>query len=392
MFLTRSRRAILRHAAAGVVLIAGAGLALPAAAAMPSPKVFDSAGSVPVHGDPTGFVRDADGTASLIVVGRSGLDYLTRAHGHSRWTSRQVPGSALSGLSSARLVLSLDGRSVYLVVLAGHRLYVVKKPIGAPNFPKLGKPTARTGIGEPLSEVGLLSNAVALPAGRIAFLVAIGTAGVLHAFITRPGHLIVRWQLQLTDGQSTGGPVAAALARDPKTGDLIAVGYQNGRLLPILAIRWFPQSEPGEAFIVGHGRYGPAGQQVLQTVTSLAAMNGQFWVGLSQAAALPVGEGQGAPLGVAIAHCFVNAHPCSHPHRLPHSAQSGQDLLLTADAQRHRIQALYASRGGLLHQVLGAGGSWSSPDLVKPGRHDVPLFLVLTKGRSYRYLYVKDTP
>lgn len=148
-----------------------------AAGSVPGLKIYDFAGRVPGYGCPTGYVRDAAGTAQVVYVAKNGLHYLTRATGATKWTSRVVPGSDRQGLGAARLVLSLDGRHEFLVASAGRELYVMEKRTSAPNFPSMTAATSvsRYSGGSPPGsfdgERGRFPGVAALPHGQIAISV-----------------------------------------------------------------------------------------------------------------------------------------------------------------------------------------------------------------------------
>ncbi len=251
----------------------------------------DSAGQIPVpagtgNAVPVGYVRDAQGTthaALLLGAHMTRVQYLTRAHGSSHWTSHQVPGSAMRNISAARLVLSLDRRHEFLLMVVGHELYVAKKRTTASNFPPItaANRTATVAGGLP-GESGSLPQAVGLPHGRLAVLY-VGNRPVanqtspLSVLVVRPGQLLERSTLPASSGVSDASD--AAVARDPGTGDLTAIGDTGAGNAGTIAA-WIRR--PGQTASWSNPQ--PIGQRffngVGQQVSSVTSTDGKVWVGL----------------------------------------------------------------------------------------------------------------
>jgi hypothetical protein len=389
---TRVRRAILGCAAVTLAAAMGAGVVPAAVASVPTPTVRDTDGPVPTHGVPTGYVRDAAGTSHVVVVRNDGVQYLTRRHGRTSWTSRHIPGSARSGLTTAALTLSTDRRHEFLVVLIGRRLYLVEKRTTAANFPRI---TAATKIATVHTAVpfAAVPAVTALPHGRVAVLARSKTE--LKVIVARPGHSLSSTRLAVDVDLPTAATATGGIARDPQTGDIIAVGNVEGSAnRPIAAWMWPSGGFPSDAGGVGDGHppFEP-GKDPSQVVTAVTILNGKAWVATTRSTA----SGPTVHTGVFLASCILTKRPhdipepqCMRGRRLPHTDRRASHLLLVADPQRHQLQAVFEQSGaghGLMHEVHRGNGTWSSPTRVTKGRDDQPLFLVGTTDHGFRYLF-----
>jgi hypothetical protein len=400
---TRARRGMIRLSIAAVV----AGTVISMAATANADPVFgfrDSAGAIPVPAGtgnalPVGYVRDAQRTthaALLLGAHLTRLQYLTRAHGSSQWTSHRVLGSAMRDISAARLVLSFDRRHEFLVMVVGHELYVAMKRTTASNFPAItaANRTATVVAGGLPGESGSLPLAVGLPHGRLAVL-WLGSSSApdktrtLSVLVVRPGDLV-----EATNLPASAWSGDAGLARDPTSGDLIAVGNTGaGNAVDIAA--WVRR--PGQATSWSNPQ--PIGRTefdgVRQRVSSVTSTDGKMWMGLWRSRDSGSDVASEVPLGVYVAHSTLPnlSGPWVHPRRVPNTGRRSSDLLLAAEPGSNRLQALYRSQGtnhGLMHQTRSPKGIWSPPNTVTHHHSDSPLALILTNGRGYRYMYVRQ--
>jgi hypothetical protein len=396
MIPSRVRRAIVGCAVVMLAATMGVGIARTAVASVPHPTVRDTDGPVPAHGVPTGYVRDTAGTTHLVVIRNDGVQYLTRRHGRTTWVSRHVPGSAQSGLTSARLVLSTDGSHEFLLVQAGRRLSLVAKKTSAPNFPRI---TAESKIAaahttEPFSVLPALT---ALPHGRVEVMYR-GEGSVLRATIARPGRVIDSEAV----ANDFGGITSGGIVRDAQTGEVFAaVRGEDTRHHKIVAWMWPSGGHPadfGLPFANGL-RHPQPGTDVIQSVTGVTMLQGRAWTALTGSS---TPEGPTRLSGVFIARCrigtrlngFDNRVACSSEQRLPHTDRRASHLLLVADPQRHQLQAVFEESGdgsnGIMHEVRRSDGTWSSPTRVTRGSDDQPLFLVGTTDHGFRYLFERN--
>ena len=399
---TRARNGILCLAVAGAVVATFMSVGS-VANADPVFGFRDSAGQIPVpagtgNAVPVGYVRDAQGTthaALLLGAHMTRVQYLTRAHGSSHWTSHQVPGSAMRNISAARLVLSLDRRHEFLLMVVGHELYVAKKRTTASNFPPItaANRTATVVAGGLPGESGSLPQAVGLPHGRLAVLY-VGNRPVanqprlLSVLIVRPGHLLDRSNLPASrEGEEDGG-----LARDSMTGDLIAIGDTGSDSIAAWIRRPGRTASWSNPQLIGLRTFDGVGQQV----SSVTSTDGKVWVGLWRDRESGGDEGPDVPLGVYVAHSTLPTVGGAwvHPRRVPNTGPRSSHLLLTAEPGSSSLQVMYQSRGlnhGLMHQTRSPKGKWSTPNIVTRHHWDTPLALVLTNGRGYRYMYVRQS-
>lgn len=403
---SRARRTVVGLAIAAVAVVTSIGVPV-AANADPHFGFRDTAGPIPVpagtgNAEPVGYVRDDRRTthaALLLGAHQTRIQYLTRAHGSTRWTSHRVPGSAMRNISAARLVLSFDRRHEFLIAIVRDELYVAKKRTSATNFPELtaANRTASVAGGGLPGENGSLPQAVGLPHGRLAVL-CVGTPPApnqptrLSVLVVRPGQLLERSVLPASvvtaaaDGDSR-------LARDPGSGDLIAIGTtQTADVTDIAA--WVRRPGPAAAWsnpkTIGRTEFN----DVMQQVSSVTSTDGKVWVGLWRDRESGSDVGPDVPLGVYVAHSTLPtlSGPWAGPRRIPHTGRRSTDVLFTAERGSNRLQALYKSRGpnhGLMHQRRSPKGQWSTPNIVTRHHSDTPLALVLTNGRGYRYMYVR---
>jgi hypothetical protein len=335
-----------------------------------------------------GYVRDRAGRTHVIHLRDQGLWYLTRRHGAapgpSGWTRRMVPDSGRLGLvhhDLVGLVLSLSGDRLYLVVQTHHRLYVVSKRPDAPNFPAItaSDVTVSSGFGRAVPQL----QVAALPRHQLAILTTVPTPNghkPLSVYVVTPGQVLSKTTL-VGSGHDNHN---ARLSYDPDSGWLIA-GANEGATVFV----W--QRSPGGESWTG------AQQAEGGDLDSLTAMHGRAYMGLQR-----VDHNQ--PFRPLIAVTRLGTTTWSARHHLPHSSAGNGDLLLKADPEHHRLQAIYiaSDRPGapgadpnlnnhIDHQVRDRSGRWSDPTRISPrGGETFPRFLVLTNRGGYRFAYVSD--
>jgi hypothetical protein len=395
MISTRVRRAIVGCAAVALAAAMGVSVAPAAVASVPTPTVRDTDGPVPAHGVPTGYVRDSAGNSHLVVVRNNGVQYLTRRHGRSRWTSRHVPGSSRSGLTSAHLALSPDGSHEFLLVLAAERLYLVEKKTTAANFPRITTATkiADAHTAEPFS---LLPAITALPHDRVALLVR-DAASLLQVIIIRPGHVIHTYAIDNDEREPNTAIASGGIVRDPQTGRIFAVAPVSDVGHPIVGWMWPAGGMPVFSDTIGleQSSTNPV-KAIFESVTSVTMLNGQAWIATTHSTN-PQGRTDRA--GVFLASCSFKKPSnsdqkrtmCSTEGRLHHTDARASHLLLVGDPQRDQLQAVFEQSGtGLMHEIRRSDGTWSSPTGITKGHDDQPLFLVGTASHGFRYLFERN--
>jgi hypothetical protein len=366
-----------------VLLILAPMLSVGHVAAAPTPRAQEKPAFRLTNGPPLPHLR----TGSLVIT-RHGTEhvlasdsvatgpprwepqYLTRRPGTRVWIDHPLPGHlSLGGSAQIFTTLSSGGRRVLAAIdiCAGNELFTMAAPARSSRLPRpkiaLADRNYSCNDGEGLDLVG------AAPAshGRLALLFQNGEGGTIVPLVSvgRPGQPFPPAKPLANPGRRF--ITAAAITRDPQTGNLIAIG--NGGK-GVYAWTKRPHHGWGHRHLIvpghGPGRY---------TATSVSA-DGAVVVGLAPWSFKTHHTGQ------AIVIRRHNAW--SKPETVPHSG-IGDYGLVDFDRARHAIHFVFNHfrHGGHtmgLRQVVRRAKRWSPARRMTRRAFDHPLGISLTRA------------
>jgi hypothetical protein len=348
--------------------------------------------------NPGGLAVDRSGGQHLLAIsltsrGRQLLTYVTRRPGEASLARRRVHGAG--GPDSTFLAASVSGRSIDVVTANCRAVDVIAVPASADQLPLitshdkvLGQHRCGDG-GDGTNANPDLQAVVALAHDRVALLFDNDpqhprTDPVQTVYIGQPGHAFTKTVLPGSVSKVAGG----VMTRDPATGAVyVANAADNHINVWTLAASHQTWSQPVPAAALPADGSG--------TIGSIAATNGQVWVGVFRQADVNDGFSQPTPRtdGDFITHRSASGH-WSPLARLPHSDPLAQGILLAANPRGGEVwelDSLVSPHGnaasGLELRRVRVGHGWSRPTRLSHWRFDDPLSLVATwqAGAAYAH-------
>lgn len=319
--------------------------------------------------------------ASLFTDPGGHLTYVTRRPGATGFTKRPVKGAGHP--DTMMLAVSVDGASIDVVTANCHALDVIEVPASADALPAI---TGRDKVldqsrcgngGDGTNANPDLQAAVALSGGRLALLFDNDPQHprkdpVQTVYIGRPGHAFTRTVLTGSVSRVAGG----VMTRDPVNGQLYVANTAGDHVdVWTLSASLHTWNHPVSAVALGGD----------DTLASMAATNGQVWIGLYRDADGNDGFSQPTPStdGAFLAHRSQSGH-WSPLARLAHSGRLAQGILLAASPRGGSVWELDTlvswhggnAASGLERRQLRIGHGWSGPTRLSHWDLDDPQSLV----------------